>query len=105
MSTYQDRCSAKQSNDRRCEARMTVRAARRSGEVLQNRFITYQDARRVNGEFYTCPVYNYMITSGAKIGIYEINYDSMSGIGTPNDLESYLQSIGAPASSDSPSSS
>ena len=60
---------------------------------------------RVNGEFYTCPVYNYMITSGAKIGIYEINHDSMSGIGTPNDLESYLQSIGAPASSDSPSSS
>ena len=26
---------------------------------------------RVNGEFYTCPVYNYMITNGARIGVYE----------------------------------
>ena len=37
MSTHQNRCSAKQSNDRWCEARMTVRAERRSGKVLQQK--------------------------------------------------------------------
>ncbi len=57
---------------------------------------------RVNGEFYTCPVYNYMISNGAKIGIYEINSESMSGIGTPNDLNRYLESIGASPSTDCP---
>ena len=42
---------------------------------------------RVNNEFYTCPVYNYMINSGAKVGIFEIPYENMHGIGTPHDLE------------------
>ncbi|EAJ6162347.1 lipopolysaccharide biosynthesis protein, partial [Campylobacter jejuni] len=38
---------------------------------------------RVNNEFYTCPVYNYAIKSGAKIGIYNIDFSKMHGIGTP----------------------
>ncbi|EAH6814532.1 lipopolysaccharide biosynthesis protein [Campylobacter jejuni] len=42
---------------------------------------------RVNNEFYTCPVYNYAIKSGAKIGIYNINFSKMHGIGIPEDLE------------------
>ncbi|EAJ3286095.1 lipopolysaccharide biosynthesis protein [Campylobacter jejuni] len=42
---------------------------------------------RVNNEFYTCPVYNYAIKSGAKIGIYNIDFSKMYGIGTPEDLE------------------
>ncbi|EAH5272785.1 lipopolysaccharide biosynthesis protein [Campylobacter jejuni] len=42
---------------------------------------------RVNDEFYTCPVYNYAIKSGAKIGIYNIDFSKMHGIGTPEDLE------------------
>ena len=46
---------------------------------------------RVNGEFYTCPVYNYLIKSGKKIGVYEINQFQMNGIGTPNDLVKYLE--------------
>ncbi|EID1016687.1 glycosyltransferase family 2 protein, partial [Campylobacter jejuni] len=37
---------------------------------------------RVNNEFYTCPVYNYAIKSGAKIGIYNIDFSKMHGIGT-----------------------
>lgn len=45
---------------------------------------------RVNNEFYTCPVYNYLINDGAKIGIYDIEFSSMHGIGTPEDLEAYL---------------
>ena len=45
---------------------------------------------RVNGEFYTCPVYNYMIRAGAKIGVYEVNRSAMHGLGTPDDLSAYL---------------
>lgn len=45
---------------------------------------------RVNGEFYTCPVYNYMIAAGLKIGVYEISAIAMHGLGTPSDLESFL---------------
>lgn len=46
---------------------------------------------RVNGEFYTCPVYNYMIASGKKVSIYDIPKDKMHGIGTPDDLNAYLE--------------
>ena len=48
---------------------------------------------RVNGEFYTCPVYNYLIKEGKKIGTYSIGkeYDGMYGLGTPHDLEWFLK--------------
>ena len=45
---------------------------------------------RVNGEFYTCPVYNYAISQGKKIGVFEIAPETMHGLGTPEDLEAYL---------------
>jgi len=48
---------------------------------------------RVNGEFYTCPTYNYAISRGAKIGIYNIDIEKMHGIGTPDDLNEYLNKI------------
>lgn len=48
---------------------------------------------RVNNEFYTCPTYNYAIANNSKIGIYNIDYKKMHGIGTPSDLESYLNLI------------
>ena len=44
---------------------------------------------RVNGEFYTCPVYNYMIAEGLRVGVYEIASSAMHGIGTPEDLDAY----------------
>jgi dTDP-glucose pyrophosphorylase len=46
---------------------------------------------RVNNEFYTCPVYNYLLRHGAKVGIHLINQHQMHGIGTPEDLEKYLR--------------
>ena len=46
---------------------------------------------RVNNEFYTCPVYNYLIQENYKIGIYEIDFSQMHGIGTPNDLKIYIE--------------
>lgn len=59
---------------------------------------------RVNGEFYTCPVYNYMIRAGARIGIYEVPFDAMTGLGTPEDMEAYLTLKGGPGtrSADAP---
>lgn len=45
---------------------------------------------RVNNEFYTCPVYNYLIEKGKNIGIFNILHSEMHGLGTPGDLESYL---------------
>lgn len=48
---------------------------------------------RVNEEFYTCPTYNYAIKNGLKIGIYNIDFSQMHGIGTPEDLEKYLKLI------------
>lgn len=48
---------------------------------------------RVNGEFYTCPTYNYAIKENAKIGIYNIDYIQMHGIGTPEDLKIYLETM------------
>ncbi|MDV2446925.1 lipopolysaccharide biosynthesis protein [Elizabethkingia anophelis] len=46
---------------------------------------------RVNNEFYTCPVYNYMIRDNKRIGIYDIDAEAMHGIGTPEDLNNYLK--------------
>ncbi len=48
---------------------------------------------RVNNEFYTCPVYNYAIKNGARIGVYNINYNQMHGLGTPEDLEKYKKMV------------
>lgn len=48
---------------------------------------------RVNNEFYTCPTYNYAINENKKIGIYNIEFEQMHGIGTPDDLNKYLDYI------------
>jgi len=45
---------------------------------------------RVNNEFYTCPIYNYLIRNNKKVGVYNINLEQMNGIGTPEDLQFYL---------------
>jgi len=45
---------------------------------------------RVNNEFYTCPVYNYLIRGEKRIGIYNIEFSQMHGLGTPEDLEKYI---------------
>lgn len=45
---------------------------------------------RVNNEYYTCPVYNYLIRENKKIGTYKIKSDEMHGLGTPEDLEHYI---------------
>lgn len=44
---------------------------------------------KVNDEFYLAPVYNEAITDRKKIGVYQV--DRMIGLGTPEDLEYYLE--------------
>ena len=46
---------------------------------------------RINGEFYTCPVYSYLIKNSKKIGIYNIPSKDMHGIRTPEDLQEYIK--------------
>jgi NDP-sugar pyrophosphorylase family protein len=45
---------------------------------------------RVNGEFYVCPVFNEMIDAGLRVLPYEIDSSQMHGLGTPEDLERYM---------------
>jgi dTDP-glucose pyrophosphorylase len=44
---------------------------------------------RVNGEFYVCPVFNEAISDGKIIRTF--NIDKMWGLGTPEDLNYYLE--------------
>ncbi len=46
---------------------------------------------RVNNEFYVCPVYNEFIELGKKVKIH--NVDEMWGLGTPQDLQNFIQSL------------
>lgn len=46
---------------------------------------------RVNNEFYVCPVYNQSIGDGKKICIKEIGAEDMWGLGTPEDLDYFLE--------------
>ena len=44
---------------------------------------------RVNNEFYVCPVFNEAILSDKKIKTFDIK--QMWGLGTPEDLNYYLE--------------
>ena len=48
---------------------------------------------RVNGEYYVAPVYNWLIRSGAQIGIFSIGSEAngMYGLGIPADLALFLE--------------
>ena len=46
---------------------------------------------RVNGEFYVAPVYNEAIEDNKKIKPYQIN--KMMGLGTPEDLNYFLEHL------------
>lgn len=45
---------------------------------------------RQNNEFYVAPTFNYLINDGLDIGIYHIRKNEFFPVGTPEDLESYL---------------
>ncbi len=48
---------------------------------------------RTNNEFYTCPVYNYLLKDEKRIGICNIKFEEMHGLGTPEDLTEFLKNF------------
>ncbi len=64
---------------------------RRGSDFIQAALEMIDSNDRLNNEFYTCPVYNYLINKGARIGIYQVSSDDMMGLGTPEDLKKYLE--------------
>ena len=51
-----------------------------------------EENRKVKGEFYICPVYNFFIKDGKKIGIDRNSKHII--LGTPGDLERYVSNMG-----------
>ena len=63
----------------------------RSDDLINSIIQMVIENDRTNNEFYICPVYNYFIKNGKKIGIFNIDKSQMHGLGTPEDLQKYLQ--------------
>ena len=64
-----------------------------SGDAfVQNASLMIERQDKQSGEYYVAPVYNYLISAGLKIGIYDIGSEAngMYGLGTPADLELFL---------------
>jgi dTDP-glucose pyrophosphorylase len=59
-------------------------------DFVRNAKAMIQDNNKTKGEFYICPVYNYLIQElEAKVGIFPNNRHVV--LGTPEGLESYLR--------------
>ena len=43
-----------------------------------------------NNEYYNAPAFNYLIQAGGKVGCFEIPITAMKPLGTPEDLQRYL---------------
>lgn len=63
---------------------------KKGSDFVENAIDMFVRNERVNNEFYVAPVYNYAIEKGAKFGIYTIDKQKMHGIGTPEDLDKYI---------------
>jgi NDP-sugar pyrophosphorylase family protein len=48
---------------------------------------------RTNDEFYICPVYNELIEENKKISIYTIDVDKKHMLGTPEELQIFLDKV------------
>ena len=46
-----------------------------------------------NNEYYVCPVYNELILKDQKIGVHDITASEMHGLGTPEDLNVFLDKV------------
>jgi len=66
---------------------------RRADQLIDSIIQMIIENDRTNNEFYICPTYNYLIRSGNNVGIFNIEQSQMHGIGTPEDLTSYLEHI------------
>lgn len=48
---------------------------------------------RTNNEFFVCPVYNELIMEDKSIYVYDIPVEKMHGMGTPEDLNMFLEFV------------
>ncbi|MBM3261446.1 glycosyl transferase family 2 [Candidatus Kaiserbacteria bacterium] len=48
---------------------------------------------RHNNEYYVCPVYNELILADQQIGVHDIAALKMHGLGTPEDLNAFLDKV------------
>jgi len=61
------------------------------GEYFVNAAIDMMiEQDKVNNEYYTCPTYNYLVRDKLNIGIHNIAFEKMHGLGTPDDLRKYM---------------
>ena len=62
-------------------------------EELYNEFYSDPEVLKdiVNGEKYVAPLYNYMLSKGGEIYISDISPDKVHVLGTPEELEAFLQ--------------
>lgn len=65
----------------------------RGREFVNSAIQMIANNERVNNEFYTAPAYNYAVEKGLTIGIYGIEESQMYGLGTPKDLEIYIEHL------------
>lgn len=63
----------------------------KSAEQMIAKNIRYGQNFNGNGEFYVAPVYNEAIEEGKKIKVF--NVKKMHGLGTPEDLETFLREV------------
>lgn len=59
-------------------------------DFIKSAFSMIEKNIRFNNDFYVCPVFNEMILGGKKILTWDIPQEKMHGLGTPEDLNTYL---------------
>lgn len=64
---------------------------RRGSDFVQGAEQMIRDKKRVNNEYYICPVYNELIDDGKILVPFYVH--KMHGIGTPEDLRAYLKYV------------
>ena len=76
------------------EATVGIYNFKRGSDFVKSARQMISNNLRVNNEFYVAPVYNELVSSGAKVRVYNVGKENlgMYGLGIPSDLESFLNS-------------
>jgi len=74
------------------EATVGIYNFRRGSDFVRAAELMIAKDLRVNNEFYVAPVYNELITEGARVAVYNVGREGagMYGLGIPRDLEQFL---------------
>lgn len=75
------------------EATVGIYNFSRGKDYVRGAELMIKENLRVNNEFYVAPVYNLLLQEKYKISIFNIGavLDGMYGLGTPEDLETFLK--------------